>query len=372
MHHIHNILNTWYSEYLRASFLTEYEYIELISLCDIITEKLGPLLIEKWSRDAVKSLLPTIIPSGPIVCRLNEFHERELKGEQGTEQWLNERLKYITASISAACAGLMGPSARENNILEKASNGKYRSFFGGYYTAQGNIFEEVTNLYYGYVNNGKIWAFNLIPNIDPEYYFLAASTDGVTNRLINIEIKTLVGRHPDPENVKKEYYHQMQHQMECLQLHETDFIEVKYSEHSNFQQALINCTENISKMGIIIESWNTLKQKMEYEYSKIGDCIKTLQQWECDRTDSIATHSTKLYIRSIYWTMADYLCRRIKRDPMWIKEMGPKLKMFNDEVIKLRNNPKELQKRIAAKALKSSSRKKKYKTDFEAIEKCLL
>lgn len=370
--HINNIIDHWYREYLEATFLTETEYRELVELCDIITQ--GSSIIEPWSRQELKQRLPMIIPSGAIVCRLREFKHRELKGEQGSDQWLKSRMSYITASVSAACAGIMGASSRENQLLEKASFGKYRPFKGGYYTEKGNMFEDVTNAYYSYINKGKIWAFNLIPHNNREYDFLGASTDGVSNRLINIEIKTLVARDIDKTKFKKEYMHQMQHQMECLNLDETDFIEVKYSEHDSIETTLINCEGHVSRMGVIIESWDTREEKMYYEYAPIGLNVDALKAWEERKTELLSRSKRRLYIRSVYWTMTDYLCRRVKRDPNWIRDMGPKLRKFWDEVQELRENPKELQRRITAKSSSSRSRSKvkSKRNEPPELDRCML
>jgi len=372
---ITDIIKRWYNEYVTVTFLTEQEYRELIELLDIITTNSN--IVTKWSREEVQEILPCIIPSGAIVCRLREFRGRELKGEQGTTVWLNARMMYITASVSAACAGLMGNSSRENQILEKATWGKYRPFKGGYYTEKGNMFEDVTNNYYSYVNKGKIWAFNLIPHNDPKYEFMGASTDGVSNRLVNIEIKTLVGRSTDDTKFKKEYYHQMQHQMECLQLDETDFIEVKYDEHENLETALTVCKDHISKMGIVLEMWDTKTEKMLYDYAPAGLNIEQLKQWEDRKTTNIGRSTTVLYVRSLYWTMTEYLCRRVQKDPSWIKDMGPKLRQFWDEVLELRSNPAELKRRIAAKNAATNERKrnrntKNKKYEPAELEKCMI
>lgn len=357
-----DIVNKWYSEYINATFLTEHEYKELIELCDIITQRSG--LIENWTNEQLKKYLPIIIPSGTITSQLHEFRNRELSGKQGTDEWLNARNNYITASISASCAGIMGSIARENQLLEKASFGKYRPFKGGYYTEKGNMFEDVTNAYYSHVNNTKIWAFNLIPHNNPIYSFLAASTDGVSDRLINIEIKTLVGRAIDNTKFKKEYIHQMQHQMECLNLKETDFIEVKYQEYDSLELAMCNCPD-ISRVGTIIELWDERCKKLCYEYAPIGLKFSDLRQWEENKTTYLRKSNYLLYIRSIYWNMTDYLCRRVKKDPHWLTDMGPRLKMFWDEVLELRANPKKLQQRI-------NDRKRKSRYNNEPQLGCLL
>lgn len=335
------IMNRWYREYIEATHVSETEFQQLLELIALATGN------EDVDIDLVRSMVKTKVPNPQHRQRLEEFRSRQLKGEQGSQQWLRERHMYITASVSAACVGLMGPSARENQLLEKASFGAYSPFKGGYYTQKGNIFEDVTAAYYSYVNNKKIWAFGLIPHSSPKYGFLAASTDGVTDDLINIEIKTLVGRQPDCTTIKKEYYHQMQQQMECLGLECTDFIEVKYKETASASSSGVGASAP-GRTGIIIEWWCMDSSGLKYSYAPI-DGVTSAISWEEETMLMLAEAPDQLYIRSIYWKMTDYLCRRVPRDPKWIVTMGPKLSKFWDEVNSLRENSEELEVRISGK-----------------------
>jgi putative phage-type endonuclease len=427
---INNLINIFFGEYKKATFITDCEYRRLLEICEHITKNTKMV---KWHEEELKDMLPPIIYLEPLgkhdqpqladdqpepqladdqpepqitddqplltdeelntandsqpqmtdrqpqlIDRsygkwieiwkqitddsrsqqrkpelLKLFYDSELKGEQGSDIWLKARNEYITASVSAACAGLMGKVARENQVLEKASYGRYRSFKGNRYTEIGNMYEEVTNKYYSYINKNPIYSFNLIPNKDEEYYFMAASTDGITANLINIEIKTLVSRAINPNKIKKEYYHQMQHQMECLKLDETDFIEVIYKEYPSLSEAKQNCLDT-NKIGIIVEYIVNGFDKPKYLYSEIGDV--NLEEWEQEKKFKLSNS----YVRSIYWVMTDYLCRRILKDGGWIKKMGPELKKFWDEVIELRSDPYKLQKKI------DSKKKNSY------LDKCLI
>lgn len=274
------------------------------------------------------------------------LYTRQLPGEQRSELWLQQRVKYITASVSAACAGIMGKAARENQLLEKASNGAFRSFKGGYYTDIGNIFEEITNSYYCHIHNTRIHEYGLIPHYKEEYReLLAASTDGVSSRLVNIEIKTLPGRVPDGK-VKKEYYNQTQHQMECLGLKKTDFLEAKYAEYNTIED-LVNATCKDDCRGIIVELYNLTEKRYEYQYSPvINPDMEQLQRWQDSRDRVIREYSDKLFTRWIYWKQTDYLCTSIDYDPKWIITMGPLHKQFDKDVCALRANPKKLQQMI--------------------------
>lgn len=268
---------------------------------------------------------------------LESLVSRQLTGDQRSSEWLMQRVNYITASVSAACAGLMGASSREAQLLEKASNGAYRSFKGGYHTDIGNIFEDITASHYSRLNNTRVHDFRLIPHYDPEFSFLGASTDGVSEELNNIEIKTLAGR-PLDSKIKKEYYHQMQQQMSCLGLAQTHFLEAKYETFDTLTAAARGTQR--CDYGIALEFFHP-EEKFNYIYSPDDS---DLPAWE-----SAQVHLTEpgVYIRTIYWRRTGYQMKVVPRDPDWLKVMGPALKGFWEELQELRKDPAKVQKMIA-------------------------
>jgi putative phage-type endonuclease len=290
---------------------------------------------------------------------LQMLRGRELLGDQRSIDWLEMRHKYITASISAACAGLKGASARQNYLLEKATEGKYKNFTGSCYTDKGNIFEPITNTIYCMRNNTHIHAFGLIPSDSSDYNFLAASTDGVTSSLLNIEIKTLASRVLDGK-IKKEYWHQMQHQMFCLGLEKSHFLEAKYDEY----QGPLALAENVNRdatIGAIIEKYS-VEFGFTYEYSSVSTLsnIAEIISWEKLRKDSIRDE-TALYVRTIYWHLTDYEQQTVRRDSSWITTVGPVLRAFWLEVLDLKANKKKLNDMLHAKDIKASRKKDPFK-----------
>lgn len=349
---IKTVLEQYYKDYLESAFLTESEIAELNSLFAVIFTSLNQdipqpeLIFEVLQnlRQVPAQILPIIFRNDdPAISYIEMLHSRELQGDQRTVEWKMQRHNFITASVSAICAGLMGPAARENQLLEKASMGKYSPFKGGYYTDIGNIFEPVTNSYYSYINNTRIHDFALIPSNKEEWNFLAASTDGVAARgteLTNIEIKTLPGRIPDGK-IKKIYAHQMQHQMECLGLEHSDFIEVKYEEM--YQLPDSNTGRPI---GIIAETWDLEENFFHYEYSPAGATVDDLMRWQELRESIIQRNDTRLFVRWIYWLQTHYSCIRVERDPTWLQTVGPELKKFYAEMLDLRKDQKRVQQMI--------------------------
>lgn len=364
------VIERYYNDYIDSDFLTESELSELKMLLNIITGKddINTYDIITSIR-AKKGLAPTLIlpldlnegtgtcaginpSSSPSLSYLDQLRTRELKGDQRTKEWKMRRHDYITASVSAACAGLMGPASRQNQLLEKASLGAYSPFKGGYYTDIGNIFEPATNSYYSYINHTRIHDYGLIPNNKEPWTFLAASTDGVAARgteLTNIEIKTLPGRVPDGK-VKKVYYHQMQHQMECLGLSHSDFIEVKYEELPKLPGPHIT-----RPIGVIAELYGP--EGFEYEYSPAGATNIELQEWIKSRDVIIKSYQNLVFVRWIYWVQTHYSCIRVERDPKWIVTMGPLLKEFYEEMTTLRKDQRRVNQMIRDRETKVSQRR---------------
>ncbi len=301
--------------------------------------------------------------STDVTCAdaLKILRSRELVGDQRTADWLARRQKYITASISAACSGLMGQAARLNYLLEKATEGKYKNFTGSCHTDKGNIFEPVTNTIYCIRNKTHIHAFGLIPSNDPDYDFLAASTDGVTSSLVNIEIKTLASRVLDGK-IKKEYWHQMQHQMFCLGLKVSHFLEAKYDEYKDIDE-LIRAVGSTPKatVGAIIEKYEE-DEGYTYEYSPIYDMsdAKTLTLWEDTKKKTIYNEAP-LYIRTIFYHLTDYNQQTVKYSKTWITTVGPVLQKFWLEVHSLKHDQKRLSDLLQSREIKSSQKKDLFK-----------
>jgi hypothetical protein len=364
-----SIIDHYYHDYIDSEFITESELQELYDLiCIIFLECMEPaptyddvMATLRGLRGTEAVILDLVFVPSETVPYLEMLHSRELAGDQRTSEWKMQRHNYITASVSAACAGLMGPVARSNQLLEKASMGEYSPFKGGYYTDIGNIFEPVTNNHYSYINNTRIHDFALIPHNKIGWEFLAASTDGVAQRgteLTNIEIKTLPGRVPDGK-IKKEYYHQMQHQMECLGLQHTDFIEVKYEETNGIDR------KTKKPIGIIMEMYSDGRHI--YEYSPAGSTVEELERWKELREEAVKECTDRIFTRWIYWVQTHYSCIRVDRQADWLRDMGPQLKQFYKEVCELRADPVKVQRMI-----REREQQKNTKSGSISLSDCLI
>src|SRR3990167_1159727 len=139
-----------------------------------------------------------------------ELFNKMPKYKQKSNEWLEQRHNYLTASTIAQALGLMGKKARKNLLINKSSYGKYCGFNGNIATHHGCKVETIANNLYSYKNgNAEIYEFGMITNM--KYPILGVSPDGIlADRML--EIKCPYSRTIDG-TIKTEYLHQMQEQM---------------------------------------------------------------------------------------------------------------------------------------------------------------
>jgi putative phage-type endonuclease len=252
--------------------------------------------------------------------RIEEFKNRSMT-EQKSDAWLNARYECITASVVAKITNKLESKTVKDMILEKAHYGKYSKYVKNIYTTYGELYEPLANMVYCFRTGRTTYDYGLIKH--PEYYFIGASTDGVTDDLINIEIKCPTSRVVDG-HISKLYYEQMQLQMEVLDLDITHFFECNFITHQREEFILL---ETEHEKGIIIE-YLDYKQNVCYSYSpmelhKFNDEIIEWQQNEINNLikDNIITES-------IYWSLKRVNCNEVKRDKKWFENKLPLLKKF--------------------------------------------
>jgi len=296
--------------------------------------------------------------------KIQELQLRSV-GKQGTEDWLDDRHNFITASISAAASGNSGPVARETLLLDKATYGTYNPFYGGFHTDYGHLHEPIAKQIYSNRHGIEILDFGLIQH--PTISYLGASTDGVSRELINFEIKSLSSRSID-NKIKKIYYHQMQHQMYCLGLETSMFIEGRYQYYSDEHVFYEEFPANVEK-GIIIEVYRIAETRLEYLYSpETGFFDKEcLAKWHSEQDKIIAQSDNILHVRDIYWSLLEFSCTKVPCDPEWGKIQHPLFAQFWEEVLSLRENPDEVQKIITDREKRVETKKTKRNKTFSNL-----
>jgi len=184
----------------------------------------------------------------------------------------------------------------------------------------GQKYEPLSVMIYEEKYNTKVEDFGCIRH--PQYHFIGASPDG-----INVDTKSaLYGRMLEIKNVvsreinsipKKEYWIQMQLQMEVCDLDECDFLETKFTEYSDYVSYK---NDETSTKGIIIY-FHTKEGKPFYVYKPL-DLINNeeTEKWE---ENTISLYSEEpynyTYIKFIYWKLDKLSCVLVLRNREWFK-----------------------------------------------------
>jgi hypothetical protein len=121
-----------------------------------------------------------------------------------------------------------------------------------------------------------------------------------------LEIKNVVSRVIDG-CPKKEYYVQMQLQMEVCNLDECDFVETKFIEYDGFQQYVEDNTNDKGVIAVFVKD-----NKFVYEYMQFGSNI---DEW----TETIIKNTQGEWFKNIYWKLDVFSCVLVKRNKEWFQ-----------------------------------------------------
>lgn len=274
------------------------------------------------------------VKQSPIETNMDKIRrfQKMPRHKQKSQEWLDQRNNFLTASSIASALGLSGESARRNLLINKASNGKITSFNGNVATQWGNKYEYVANMIYSYRNDKiKIYDFGLITN--EKYPILGISPDGITENNM-LEIKCPWSRVINGK-IKLEYQHQIQEQLAICEFDVCHFLECTFKEISedDFWGEFDDCDV---EQGIIISYIDVQEEDYCYKYSTIDlSHNKTgLQEWRDKTIKSMidSENGNDIYIDTYYWYIGKYNCQSVNRDPNWIINNYPILKSFWDEV----------------------------------------
>lgn len=290
-----------------------YDLLVDNSLCKICNKKFKngiPLVSEEYLKTKEFCLK-----------RIDEFKSRSMT-EQKSDAWLNARYECITASVVAKITSKLESKTVKDMILEKAHYGKYSKHLKNIYTTYGELYEPLANMIYCFRTGRTTYDYGLIKH--PEYSFIGASTDGVTDDLINIEIKCPTSRVVDG-HISKLYYEQMQLQMEVLDLDITHFFECNFVTHQKQEFIFL---ESQHEKGIIIEYLDN-SENVCYSYSpmEIHKFNEEILDWQKKEINKLIKDEN-IVTESIYWSLLRVNCNEVKRDKKWFEHKLPLLKKF--------------------------------------------
>ena len=280
-------------------FMTEEEIKISFECIHDILKKNDFLRYEKWEPS-------TIIVSPDIIAALENIPQPDQK----TPEWYVFRHEHITASNAWKA---MSSQANKNQLIyEKClpmNTEKFKPTLNENSLTWGHKYEPLSTKMYELKMNTQVKEFGCIEH--PVYKFLAASPDGIVVGENNygrmLEIKNVVSRVIDG-CPKKEYYVQMQLQMEVCNLDECDFVETKFVEYDGYQQFMEDETDKDKGIiSVFIED-----NKFIYVYMPFGSNI---DEWVTAQPE--LETETRKWFKNIYWKLDVFSCVLVKRNKEW-------------------------------------------------------
>ena len=187
----------------------------------------------------------------------------------------------------------------------------------------GQKYEPLSVMIYEHLYNTKVEDFGCLPHA--QYSFIGASPDGI---IVNqesdrfgrmLEIKNVVSREITGIP-KKEYWVQMQLQMEVCDLDECDFLETKFVEYTGSIQYEedTNTPKTHGKKGIVMY-FNTHDLKPFYVYKPLNITNQVDVDLWMENTMELHHGKKMSWITNIYWKLDKLSCVLVLRNKEWFK-----------------------------------------------------
>ena len=258
--------------------------------------------------------------------------------EQRTDEWYLVRHNLITASNAWKC--FESQSNQNQIIYEKCLPIEDKKFSSSVNTSSplhwGQKFEPLSTQYYEFIYNTQVEDFGCI--IHDTHTFLGASPDGIVVKETcqrygrMLEIKNIVNREIT-QIPKKEYWVQMQLQMEVCDLNECDFLETKFMEYDNYSDFFsdgdnFNHTPNLAFKGAYLMFMDGSSPKYFYPEFQISEGVFNV--W----VNKILHENLHLnFIKTIYWCLEKVSCILVLRNNEWFRNSIGQMKNVWGQVL---------------------------------------
>ena len=301
-----------------------------------------------------------------------QYLDKYCNQEQNSDEWYITRHNYLTASsMWKIFASVCAKNSLIYNKCLPLNLDKYNSTNVNINSTLhwGHKYEPLSIKYYEFMYNTKIKEYGCIPH--KKHHCMAASPDGINcdktssryGRLL--EIKNIVNRQITGIP-KKDYWIQMQIQMEVCDLDDCDFLETRFveytSEHDFNLDGNFNTSTDKKPKGIMI-AFSDINNNIKYEYSPLNINKNQYDLWEKEITN-INLNNNYTWFTNIYWKLDEVSCVLVKRNHAW----------FNMAIIEIKNVWNIIQTEKLNESYKLRSPKKR-KTNINQInniivEKC--
>lgn len=278
-------------------------------------------------------------PNIEILSKRLEILRNKPQPNQRTPEWYERRHNLITASNAYLA---LGSDANQNRMIyEKClpiNKDKFSKVNTDSPMHKGQKYEPVSVMLYEHNYDTEIEDFGCITH--EQYNFLGASPDGINcnkgsgryGRML--EIKNISNR--DIKGIpKKEYWIQMQLQMETCGLSECDFLETRFIEYESYDDFIkdgtFTHTEDSKEKGIIV-CFSRIDKPI-YEYAPIGLSIEDYTVWE---KKVMKQHEHDSWIHNIYWRLDELSCVLVLRNTSWFGDVISRMETLWNIVLKER------------------------------------
>jgi putative phage-type endonuclease len=280
----------------------------------------------------------TLVLQKPLVDVIQEKIKKIKKKDQPsqrTSEWYTYRHNLITASN--AYKVFENESSRNQLIYEKCvpphipnsnvenSETSYTQVNVNSALHWGQKYEPISVMVYEHLYKTTVGDFGCIQH--DTYPFIGASPDGINidpNSPIYgrmLEIKNPVSREIDGVP-KKEYWVQMQQQMEVCDLDECDFLETKFIEYMNedeFNKDGEFAETTDGNMKGIIMYFSNKNGIPVYKYKPLLiDNLEDFEIWEEQQMEE--NEDSMTWIKNIYWKLEQISCVLVQRNQKWFHD----------------------------------------------------
>lgn len=287
--------------------------------------------------------------------------------EQHSKEWFEGRQTCFSATAIASLLNMSDYQQAIEIIMDKTG---YYQFTTNENCYHGTKYEEVASMIYCLRNNVSVYEFGLIKH--KNYDFIGASPDRIVSeyKYNKINKTNLIGRMieikvPPKRKIKvneseiydcvcpKNYWTQVQTQLEVCDLDETDFWQLNITEYKTKQDYLNDTrteyfrTKDNMEKGMLIqlikrEFSNNITDEIIYSRSKfmyppkIEMSFVEYNNWLVEQLQKIP--NDYVFDRIIYWRINETKCVTIQRDRQWFNNNLPIFRKFWNYILFLRNN----------------------------------
>jgi hypothetical protein len=351
-------------EYLKDNIRVyeDYHFLEVVydDIFKIILNTYGDTIIDSFAipldtiiqecidlyfliNDKPRSFRKTLILKDPNIDYVKSVFEKvkfKEQPEQRTEEWFLFRWNLLTASSiwkaidsTAMVNSIIYDKCKPINISSKTSVNINSPFH------HGHKYEPLSVLMYEYLYNTKIGEFGCIKH--DTIPFLGASPDGINVDEKNIRFGRLLEiKNPVSDRLlngipKKDYWVQMQIQMEVWCSDECDFLETRFKTYENEDEfekdGTFTKTKDDKYKGIILQFHDG--REPIYEYPPFNISKKEFELWSDKCIDE---KSNLTWIGYTYWYLDNYSCALVLRNREWFKTIQPLLENVWNTIVEER------------------------------------